>query len=97
MTGQTFSDFVAALGEEFVAALCPPVPVTRIAPQDGYEVWLRAFGLEPSPQLLAALSVSDLARLRAEYVRYFECAELSIEQVQEAVSRILRRWPPAQF
>ncbi len=93
MTEQAFHDFLGALGEEFTEALSPPVAADLISPQAGYEVWRRAFGRDPSPALLAALSEPQLARLRIECERYFECAGVSIEQLRRAVSRTLARWP----
>ena len=42
-------DFLSALGEEFCVALSPPVPDHLLVPHDGYEVWRRAFGADPSP------------------------------------------------
>ena len=42
-------DFLAAVGQEFCAALSPPVPDDLMVPHDAYEVWRRAFGADPSP------------------------------------------------
>jgi hypothetical protein len=86
-------DFLAALGEEFCWALSPPVPGDLIVPQDGYEVWLQAFGDHPTPAALAALTDSGEEQLCAAAVAYFECPELSTAQLRLAVSRTLARWP----
>jgi hypothetical protein len=86
-------DFLSALGEEFCGALSPPVPGDLITPQDGYEVWLRAFGADPSPAALAALTESQVQQLRAASAKWFECPTVSAAQVRLAVSRTLARWP----
>jgi hypothetical protein len=86
-------DFVGALGEEFRGALSPPVPGDIITPQDGYEVWWRAFEAAPTPATLAALTDRDVEQLRASCAEYFECPGVSAEQVRVAVSRTLARWP----
>jgi hypothetical protein len=91
MDEQSFADFLTALGEEFATALSPPVDL--IVPQDGYEVWLRAFGTRPTPAALAALTSPDVERLRAACASLFECPDVSIEQVTLAVRRTLARWP----
>jgi hypothetical protein len=93
MTKQELLDFLGALGEEFCEAISPPVGDAMICPQDGYEVWLRAFGEPPSPTGLAQLSNSQLTHLRAECERYFECPGIRTEHVQQAVRRTLARWP----
>jgi hypothetical protein len=86
-------NFLTALGQEFCWALSPPVPDDLIVPQDGYEVWRRAFGADPSPAALAALTESQLEQLRAVCAGYFECPAVSAAQVQLAISRTLARWP----
>jgi hypothetical protein len=86
-------DFLTALGEEFCEALSPPVPDDMIVPQDGYEVWRRAFGADPTPAALFALDAVGVERLQAECVRYFECLAVSTSAVRTAVSRTLARWP----
>jgi len=93
MTDQDFLDFLSALGQEFCTALSPPIPEEDIVPQDVYEVWLRVFGLAPSPEKLASLSESQLEQLRSECVRYFECPEVTAQHVGLAVARTLARWP----
>jgi hypothetical protein len=86
-------DFLIAFGQEFSAALAPPVPKGMIVPQDAYEVWLKAFGADPSPEALAALTDAAVEQLRTACACYFECPALSQEQVRRAVSRTLARWP----
>jgi hypothetical protein len=88
-------DFIAALGQEFCEALSPPVPHDLIAPQDGFEVWRRAFGTDPSPVALTELTDADIKRLLAVCIAYFECPSLSETHVRLAVSRTLARWPLA--
>lgn len=86
-------DFLAALGQEFCTALSPPVPDDIIVPQDGYEVWRKAFGAEPSPESLAALTDAEMEQLRTACALYFECPELSVENLRTAISSTLARWP----
>jgi hypothetical protein len=88
-------DFLSALGEEFCESLSPPVPGNLIVPQDGYEVWLKAFGTDPSPAALAALTNDATERLRMACVEYFECPTVSVSQLRAAVARTLVRWPAA--
>ena len=80
-------NFLTALGQEFCWALSPPVADDLILPQDGYEVWRRAFGTDPS--WLASPS------RRWSTFGPFAPATSSAQrpQVQLAVSRILARWP----
>jgi hypothetical protein len=93
MTEDPSNDFFIAFGQEFCEALSPPVPENLIVPQDAYEVWIRAFGRPPSPDLLASLSYSQLSLLRDECGRYFECPSISVQNVMSAISRTLVRWP----
>lgn len=86
-------DFLSALGEEFCEALSPPVPADLIVPQDGYEVWSRAFKDDPSPATLSALTEPQVEQFRAACASYFECPAVSAAQVRLAVSRNLARWP----
>jgi hypothetical protein len=86
-------DFIAALGQEFCEVLSPPVLSDLIVPQDGFEVWRRAFGTDPSPAALAELTDADIKRLLAVCIAYFECPSLSETHVRLAVSRTLARWP----
>jgi len=86
-------DFIAALGEEFCEALSPPVPSDLIVPQDGFEVWRRAFGTDPTLVALAELTDANRKRLLAACIEYFECPSLSETHVGLAVSRTLARWP----
>jgi hypothetical protein len=85
--------FLSALGEEFCDALSPPVPFELITPQDSYEVWWRAFGTEPNPAALAALTEPQINQLGAECAVYFECPTVTAAHVRLAVSRTLSRWP----
>lgn len=89
-------DFLWAFGEELCRALSPPVPDDLIVPHDGYEVWRRAFGTEPSPVALAALDIAGLEQLRAACVGYFECPLVSTAALRLAVYRTLGRWPARQ-
>lgn len=86
-------DFLSALGEEFCGALSPPGPDDLITPHDGYEVWRRAFGTDPTPAALAGLTESQIEHLRAVCAGYFECPEVSNVQVRLWLSRTLTRWP----
>jgi hypothetical protein len=83
----------AALGQEFREVLSPPVPSDLIVPQDGFEVWRRAFGTDPNPAALAELTDADIKRLLAVCIAYFECPSLSETHVRLAASPTLARWP----
>jgi hypothetical protein len=87
------SDFLLAFGQEVCWALSPPVPFDRIVPQDGFEVWLRAFGEAPSAETLMSLSEAQLEHLRSECEHYFECPTISTDQLRCAIARTLTRWP----
>jgi hypothetical protein len=93
MSGETFADFVSALGEEFTGAMCPLVEGGLIVPQDGYEVWRRAFNADPSPVALASLTAPAVEHLRAVCAGYCECPDVSTEHVSRWISRTLVRWP----
>jgi hypothetical protein len=86
-------DFIAAFGQEFCEALSPPVPHDLIVPQDGFEVWRRAFGVDPSPVALAELAEADVKRLLAVCIEYFDCPSVSEAHIRSAAARILARWP----
>lgn len=88
-------DFLSALGDEFSEALRPVA--SGIVPQDGYEVWLRAFEREPSPGLLAAMTDARLEQLRAAAEDYLECRGVTVEHVRTFVSRTLARWPAESY
>ena len=86
-------DFLAAFGDEFCDALANSVGQVAPVAQDGFEVFMRAFQEEPSPQLLASLSDAQLERLRVESERYFETDGIAVEQIRRAIARTLARWP----
>jgi hypothetical protein len=86
-------DFIAAFGQEFCEALSPPVPHDVIVPQDGFEVWRRAFGIDPSPVALAELTEADAKRLLAVCIEYFDCPSVCETHIRLAASRTRARWP----
>jgi hypothetical protein len=88
-----FGDFMSALGEEFCEALSPVVGFSAIAPNDAYELFIRAFATDPSPHFLASLSDSQLELLRVECEKYFERKGFTVDQLRKAVRRTLWRWP----
>lgn len=92
MDEQGFADFLTALGEEFCAVLGPVIGWEKVVPQDAYELFLRAFGQDPSPRLLAALTASQIERLRAAWESYYETS-ISEQQVRDAIAGTLSRWP----
>ena len=93
MSDQERLDFLAAFGDEFCQALADSVGQDALVPQDGFEVFLRVFQEEPSPQLLSSLSDNQLEQLRVGSERYFETGGIPIEQIRMAVTRTLARYP----
>ncbi len=93
MTEQLSLNFLIAFGQELCQALSPPVQEEFIVPQDGYEVWIRAFDKPPGQSTVANLSDSEVQLVRAECERYFECSAIRCEHLLLAISRILARWP----
>ena len=86
-------DFLTAFGEELCGALSPPVPFDLIVPQDAFEVWVRAFGTDPTPEALATLTDAEVERLHSACAKYFECLDITESQVRLTLTRTLWRWP----
>jgi hypothetical protein len=93
MNEHDFNGFLIALGQEFCESLSAIAGSEDIVPQDANEVFLRTFGQNPSPQLLATLSESELEQWRAGWEMYFECRGISVDQMRRAVAQTLARWP----
>jgi hypothetical protein len=86
-------DFLAAFGDEFCDALENAVEHETLVPQDGFEVFLRVFQAEPTPQLLASLSDDQLETFRVESEKYFETEGIALEQIRKVVAHTLARCP----
>jgi hypothetical protein len=91
MNEQQRLDFLAAFGDEFCDGW---EGLTNLVPQDAYEVFLRVFRQEPSPQLLRSLSDGQLEQFRVGAERYLEREGLTIEQIRGIIFRTLSRHPP---
>jgi len=93
MNVNEFNGFLMALGQEFCESLNEIVGFENIVPHDAYEAFRRTFGRDPSPQLLATLSESELEQWRAQSEKYFECRGISVDQLRRTIARTLARWP----
>ena len=93
MNEQDCISFLSALGEEFCETLSPIVGDEDIVPQDGYEVFYRTSDQNPSPQMLALLTETELEQLRSSCEEYFECQGITIEHMRSVVAQTLSRWP----
>lgn len=97
MDAEDFTDFVAALGEEYCEAISPRCAV-EVVPQDCYEVFGRVFGFDAlSPKRLheAQSSAGAIERLRDLARAYHETDQISVDDIKRVVLRVLRRWPPS--
>ena len=93
MDEQQFLDFLSAWGEELCTALSPLIDWESITPQEAYEVFVRAFGQDPSPRLLASFTTAQMEQLRATCESYFGVNTISAYHVRDAIARTLLRWP----
>ena len=93
MTEQQKLDFLSAFGQEFSEALADTVGWENIVPQDSYEVFLRVFRQEPSPQLLAQISDTQFEVFLAGCTTYFENKSITCDLLRTAVTRTLARYP----
>lgn len=93
MTEQQKLDFLSAFGQEFSEALADTVGWENITPQDGYEVFLRVFQQEPTPQLLAEIFDTQMEMLLAGCTAYFENKSITCDPLQTAITRTLARYP----
>jgi len=89
-------DFLSALGEEYCGIIGAAVGL-EVVPQDGYEIFMRAFGtdgLTPERLHSAQASMRDLIMLRDAANSYHECSGISTGHIQDILRRVLWRWPP---
>jgi hypothetical protein len=82
-----------AVGESFADCVCPPVPCGNMFVADCWDIVCEQLVDEVTPSRLAALTRSDLERVRKAFGSYFECNPPSLAQVKAAVKVSLARWP----
>jgi hypothetical protein len=87
------SDFGQAMGEEFGAAVSPPVPFEEASAHECCEAVWRALGPQVTPAVLASIGAVELDRLADAFAGYFECERPSIAALERAVTGVLARWP----
>jgi hypothetical protein len=93
LSEQAYSDFLAAMGEEFSNLVSPPVPFFEAAPNECCEAIFLALGDSVTPSCLAKLSNHDFERIAGAFSNWFECEAPPTSQIAEAVARTLTRWP----
>ena len=93
MDDQEYLYFLSALGDEFCDALRSVAGPHPLVPQDGYEVFLRAFDRDPTPEVLASLTAAEVEQLRAECEDYLECPGITTDHIRAFVAGVLVRWP----
>lgn len=81
------------VGESFADCICPPVPHGNMFVADCWDIVCEQVGDEVTPSRLAALTRTELERLRKAFGSYFECSPPSLAQVKAAVKMSLARWP----
>jgi hypothetical protein len=88
-------NFVNTLGREFCASLEGVVPNDYLSSQDCYSVISPFLATSVTPEALRDLSSTDLFRLTAAFNAYFECSNIELSHVQQAITRTLWHWQPA--
>lgn len=88
-------DFVQAMGEEFGAAVSPPVPWEDASAHECCQAVWRALGPQVTPAILASIDAGELERLAEAFGGYFECERPSVAALERAVAGVLARWPAA--
>jgi hypothetical protein len=89
----TQPDLWTAVGEEFGAAVSPPVPFEDATPQACAEVVVAMLGAEAGASRLGRLTGDDLERLAAAFAAFFEVAPPDVEALRRAGLAVARRWP----
>ncbi|MEM6257129.1 MAG: hypothetical protein AAGI37_02295 [Planctomycetota bacterium] len=90
---QRFSDFLAALGECFGHHICPPVDFEDATPDECCEAVCSFFGSDTTPTMLNEIKILDMIRLADAITDYFECDEVQLDQIDAAITELLKRWP----
>jgi hypothetical protein len=85
-------DFLNTLGREFCIAFEGLVPDEELSSQDCYSVVAHFLAQPVTPELLKALSLTELQGLTTAFNSYFECDTIKVTHVESAVSRILWHW-----
>ena len=87
------TDFEQAMGECFAECVSPPVPLEDTSAHECCEpVWAVA-GRHVTPRCLASLREDQIDSLSKKFGEWFDSPAPAVEQVQEAIARILARWP----
>lgn len=84
------TDFIAALGHEFVTEM--NCHVAKVARQDAYEVFSLALGEEPMRERLEQLDDDDYEALQEAAVEYFEEDAAGEADFAEIVRITLDHW-----
>jgi hypothetical protein len=86
-------DFVSAVCEDFSWAIEPSVDSELLSPQECWDPVVKVLGKNFDSGLLAQLTEEQVSSLRRAFVDHFEAESISTVQMQNAIERILRRWP----
>ncbi|MFI4862302.1 MAG: hypothetical protein ACIAXF_16680 [Phycisphaerales bacterium JB063] len=90
---QQFQDFMVALGKCFGQHICPPVDVEDATPHECGEAVGSCFGSDITPTMLSKLKILDMLDLADAITAHFECDKIDINQIDKAISELLKRWP----
>ena len=91
MNDQDYLDFLTIWGGQFCVSM-RAIGVTAVAPHDAYEAFLEAFLKEPTPELLASISETELEAFRIQCEKVLDHAPIPSAGVREAISLTLWRW-----
>ena len=85
-------DWLTTVGSEFSQVLGGVVNPEFLDPHEATEPLWEILGTEFSPDTLQDLSDSVVARLVAEFNRYFETDQVTASHIRDAVASTLARW-----
>ena len=87
------TEFEQALGETFGEFVSPPVPFEDASPHECCEVIWHVVGDDVTPAMLAALNDTKIEELAKSFGEDFECDPPTVDQIRDAISHTLARWP----
>ena len=85
--------FEQALGETFGEYVSPPVPFEDASPHECCEVVWHVVGCNVTPETLAAIGDAKIEELARSFGEDFECDPPTADQIRNAISQTLARWP----